>query len=92
MAHTKGPWIASCDGMHSTLIRKVLVSPKNHSELGDAAADAHLIAAAPDLYEACQEAYGVLTEPGMMDVDEWKVWQKRTIAMLDAAITKAKGR
>lgn len=43
------------------------------------------------LLESAKEALGVLTEPGMMDVDEWKAWQKRTIAQLAAAIAKAEG-
>jgi len=36
---------------------------------------------------ALEEAYGVITEPGMMDVDEWKAWQHRT----GTAIALAKG-
>ena len=54
-------------------------------------ANARLIAAAPDLLEACKWAEGVLTEPGMMDVDEWKDWQKRTVIKLHEAIKKAEG-
>lgn len=38
---------------------------------------------------ACQEALGVLTEPGIMDVDEWKAWQKKTVTLLQTVIAKA---
>lgn len=44
-----------------------------------------------DLLAACEAAEGVLTEPGIMDVDEWKAWQKRTIVELRAAIARARG-
>jgi len=53
--------------------------------------NARLIAAAPDLLAACEAAEGVLTEPGVMDVDEWKAWQKRTVVNLRATIARAKG-
>ena len=59
-------------------------------------ANARLIAAAPEtkeqrdeLLEACKEAFGVLTEPGIMDVDKWKGWRKLTVAKLREAIDKA---
>ena len=41
------------------------------------------------LLEACQESLGVLTEPGMMDVDEWKAWSKKTVMLLKKAISAA---
>lgn len=33
------------------------------------------------LQHALREAVGVLTEPGMMSVDEWKAWKRRTVIM-----------
>lgn len=54
--------------------------------------NAHLICAAPELLTACKEALGVLTEPGMMDVDEWKTWQKKAISLLTSAINDAEDR
>lgn len=33
------------------------------------------------LQHAVREAYDVLSEPGMMDLDEWKAWRKHTTAM-----------
>ena len=54
-------------------------------------ATGRLLAATPDLLAACREAEGVLTEPGIMDVDEWKAWCKRTVCDIRAAIAKAKG-
>ena len=43
---------------------------------------ATLIDASPDLYDACKQALGLLTEPGIMDADEWKVWRKETVDKL----------
>lgn len=40
------------------------------------------------LLEACKEALGVLTEPGIMDVDEWKGWRKLTVAKLKMCIAE----
>ena len=41
------------------------------------------------LLEACKEAFGVLTEPGIMAVDKWKGWRKLTVAKLREAIEQA---
>lgn len=49
-------------------------------------------AAAPDLLAACEEALGVMEEPGMMDFDEWKAWMKRAMNACSLAIAKAEGR
>ena len=38
------------------------------------------------LLEACKEIFNVLTEPGMMDVDEWKAWKRRAELMAHKAI------
>lgn len=97
--HTLGPWSVS-DGLstrrlvadvqdgHQGLKRWAVVHDGKTE--GDAQADARLIAAAPELLEACEQAIGVLTEPGVMGVDEWKAWQKRTIVAARAAVEKAK--
>ena len=45
-----------------------------------------------ELLDACKEAFGVITEPGVMDVDEWKAWQKKTIFQLKFIIAKAEGK
>lgn len=42
------------------------------------------------LLHACAQAEGVLTEPGVMDVDQWKRWQRQTVAELRAAMAAAK--
>ena len=59
-------------------------------------ANARLIAAAPEMKEqrdallkVSKEAFGVLTEPGVMDVDKWKGWRKLTVAKLREAIEQA---
>jgi hypothetical protein len=54
----------------------------------EANANARLIAAAPDLLAALNECVGVLTEPAIMDLDEWKAWQKRAIQDAITAIKK----
>lgn len=61
---------------------------KAHAE-AKANEHARLIAAAPELLIALQDALGVLSEPGIMDVDEWKAWQRKTIQSARTAIAKA---
>ena len=41
-----------------------------------------------EMREALGDAVGVMTEPGIMDVDEWKAWYKRTIAAIRAILAK----
>ena len=43
----------------------------------------------PDLLAACEDMLAVLTEPGIMDVDEWKAGKKLAEAKAVAAIAKA---
>ena len=50
-----------------------------------------VFAAAPELLAACKLADDVLTEPGIMDVDEWKALSKRAVRFLKQAIAKAEG-
>jgi hypothetical protein len=87
--HTPGPWIrrwlgdsewAAGPAYHPTLIR---VSRSDHG-MGyeEIAATARLVAAAPDLLEALQDA--VSTMPADSPV-KWVVWAR-------AAIAKAEGR
>jgi len=54
------------------------------------AEDSPLIAAAPALLAACEAAIDVFDEPDIMDIDEWMEMKKRAVAMLRAAIAKAK--
>lgn len=35
---------------------------------------------------AAREALAVLTEPGVMDVDQWKAWRRRTVDKLQVAL------
>ena len=44
-----------------------------------------------DLLNACHEALSVITEPGMLDVDEWREWKNKTVHYLRTAIAKATG-
>ena len=50
-----------------------------------------LMAAAPKLLAACQELLTVLSEPGVMDVDEWKAWKRHAEENARAAILEATG-
>lgn len=43
-----------------------------------------------ELLEACEDAQCLLTEPGIMDVDEWKAWQRSTVAKLTRLLADAK--
>jgi hypothetical protein len=63
--------------------------PQNlHYEEGGAAVDAHLIAAAPDLLEACKEAADYMLE----DCQFFRTADKETFQKLLAAIQKAEGK
>ena len=53
-------------------------------------ADAALIAAAPDLLAACEDAFGTVTH-GVPDDDRAKWPVRQTLAKLRAAIAKARG-
>lgn len=80
---------------HSCVCRKGdmgLIAVTGPAEDVESQKQADLFAAAPKLLEACGEALGVLNEPGIMDVDEWKEWRKRTIKSLIKAIAKAEGK
>ena len=91
--HTPGPW--EVHKMTSTYQIPIWAESKwiGNIDAGIdadiAEANARLIAAAPELLEACKEAFGVLTEPGIMDVDKWKGWRKLTVAKLREAIEQA---
>lgn len=54
-------------------------------------ANAHLIAAAPDLYEACMECVDCLNV-GKVDYQRMLQFQERTKPMLLRAIAKAEGK
>jgi len=97
--HTKGPWVT--EEIYSQIAIRHQYMGGGHTvayvgtpgRMGgeEKRANARLIAAAPELLDACDAALGVLAEPGIMDIDKWKVWQKRTVAQLHAVIKKAKG-
>ena len=43
-----------------------------------------------NLLEACKDMLSVLTEPGVMDIDEWKTWKKRAEDKARVAIQEGK--
>lgn len=48
-----------------------------------------LVQSHADLLAAARECVEVLTEPGIMDVDEWKAWQRRTVNNTRQVIARA---
>ena len=99
--HTPGPWESARNNSHRGSIATIhgcsnkdwveVWSPNMWGPEEVNEANARLIAAAPELLEALKTCVNVLTEPGIMDVDEWK-WLKK-LAVQDArdAISKAEG-
>lgn len=99
--HTPGPWsveenVRAGGVVHLAVTNRSAgddwmpcsISPQARARPIDYA-NARLIAAAPALLEACKAAEGVLTEPGIMDVDQWKAWSRKTVDQLRAAIASA---
>lgn len=96
MGHTPGPWYANQDCIEidgpegpRDVTLAVVLQPDN------AAADAHLIAAAPELLTVCQAMAGDLQAlldgddfSGMSDAEMFGVM----LRSLNAAIAKAEGR
>lgn len=106
--HTPGPWelhgiLIAKFGEHHAMICQ-LSEPRASTELrheelrigsphhAEAYANARLIATAPELLAACKDTFDVLTEPGVMDVDEWKAWKRRAEDTARTAIAKAEGK
>ena len=96
--HTPGPWTVNSDPIYSYGLPSYIWGPKGPGygivcelplSLGGVApieADAHLIAAAPDLLAACVESLRLLrngSDDGYSD--------ERIDGILSAAIAKAKG-
>lgn len=86
--HIRGPWAAKprriggfvVDGPGNSRINDtVAIVPRNYREEATVAANAHLIAAAPEMYAALKLAQGVDIHP-------------EVLAAVDAAVRKAEGR
>ena len=96
--HTPGPWHVyeaapeGCREIRGSARKVALAVTVGLADDAKDAANARLIAAAPELLAALADCIDVLTEPGMMDVDEWKTWKKRAESAGRAAIAKAEGR
>ena len=58
--HTSGPWGACCAGLGQNNERNITLVKTSLTEWGDAIADSRLIAAAPDLLRALEEARAML--------------------------------
>ncbi len=100
MSHTPGPWIAELLLFNRTDEMRFLLSTPD-DELGhiqlrntniyDALANARVIAAAPDLLEACEDLLLVVREYVPNNTDAW-VRTSAQIERAKAAIAKAEGR
>ena len=96
MQHTPGPWSANSDPVYDYGEPRYIWGPKGpgygivcelpmNAHVAVNAADAHLIAAAPDLLAACEEAAMLLgLIGGTAEAD-------RVVRRVEAAISKAKG-
>ena len=90
MAHTLGPWKAqSIKGDNSNLVyKRIMAGDKPVAFAGvykhpNAEANARLIAAAPDLLEACKAAREFISRSNKLD------WDNGITPILDKAIAKA---
>lgn len=94
MSHTPGPWTIEEYGDEdapSLVIHKdsgtrvcFMATPGSHGDPARIEADAHLIAAAPDMYEAIEQALDDMGVEGRCDCGQAK-------EMLRAALAKATG-
>jgi hypothetical protein len=84
MSYTSGPWRVRRSN-HSDKYRYVQIGrEKNYTTLDLLAADARLISAAPDLYEALQEIVDAADGAGWNELDA-------TFTRARSALKKAKG-
>ena len=89
MNHTKGPWEVSKDGysIHAPKRSEQLYVAQTHPFDPDQEANAHLIAAAPDLLRACKKLVEIAPKLWGDDPDEYPVIMNR----FEAAIALAEG-
>jgi len=45
----------------------------------------------PEMVQALRQAFAVLSEPGMMEVDDWKGWMKVTLAKIHGCLIRIDG-
>lgn len=102
--YTKGPWTVERYGdgdslvIHSNHVNRVcfMATPGSHGDPATIAADARLIAAAPELYEALKGLLNIVAESRGIDgfhlngnVAEWGEFEE--VESANAAIAKATG-
>ena len=96
--HTPGPWVVSDDGdvtliIHAPKDEVDIARMSNDCEMfSEIRANAHLVAAAPAMYEALQAMLnGILfTRGASMSEDRWQTLT--TIARIALALAQAEGR
>ena len=95
MTHTKGPWILRCDrifGPKNVYIADVLDFTPKSKRLEEAAANARLIAAAPDLLEQLKVALQCIEYCRKVHPDVQSGTGTPVEAFIKDAIAKAEGR
>jgi len=98
LSHTPGPWVVSDGEFTDGFVEAVNNGPNTIAGImpvPERSANARLIAAAPELLEACKEARNCLASALQAMEDEGLgVYAADNLAMkaLDAAIAKAEGR
>lgn len=96
--HTPGPWSLKMTGWRTNPF--AIYSPRRPGAvacvpsrtsvpLDEQDANAHLIAAAPDMLDALERAYQKLSF--WMDDDKWDHGDEKALELIWAAIAKAKG-
>lgn len=84
--HTKGEWVKYNRLYGTEVTEHIWCGDKHIADLDgeDATANAHLIAAAPDMYEALKEA--------LMDIGKTGYTKVRHIVAMQEALSKAEGK
>ena len=92
MNYTKGEWIFDAEHMFIKTHTKVIGIMQYQSTSNEVEANAHLIAAAPMLYEACQSALALLKDQYNIVLGQYPKYGKFPgIILLEKALAKANG-
>ena len=94
--HTPGPWIVEDYFVFSSNILRIADCDCDDQDMPESeiSANAHLIAAAPAIYEALQDAYEKLCylAPDKFDDEEHAANWQRDLSTMLAALAQAEGR
>lgn len=92
MEHTKGEWTVAKNGytIYTPQQGKGFYVAEVHPHDPKGPANAHLIAAAPDLLKACEELMQAWIDDGYRSLDQLKKDMDKAYLVAKAAIAKAK--